>query len=548
MPSTPTSKAQVQAYRFVIRRMQSALIRRDPVMMHDPQRTHSRAMIVGACLAAVALAGFAVYGLLKPAPQLPGNDGIVMSKQSGQLFVLTKEKDGKRLLTPTFNLASARLLLLARQQQNQNGGGGGGGGSSQGGQQVQEVDDSQFSGQGITVGRLTGIPDAPNTLPDGSNQAAVGKWAVCDDYARDPDLPNQTQENKVSTTVLSGVDNLGTELKADQGFLVQERQSHKTFLIYRTPSTANHPESDVVRAEVDLSQKEIANTFNGGSQDVTRVVSPGLINAIPAVKGLVAPSIPKVGSPSPGLPFSVGQAFKVQEASGQTRYFIAMDDGYQEVTETASVADVLRFKNTQETTQIPTIAPSQMNAAQPTKHPVDVGQFPKQKPNLLQEQNMPTMCLGWNPNTSDPDNPKEHTVLTVGTRLPIPQDAKPVKVGNPNADGERIDGFYMPAGKAAFIRSAQNAAQFNSGPQYLVSDRGIRYAIPSQQIADALGLKDPVPAPESIVRLLSPGADLNTQAVQRTFDSLNLPANMGSYPSESADSSNAPESASNGGG
>ncbi len=30
MPSTPTTKSQVQAYRFVLRRMQSALVRKDP--------------------------------------------------------------------------------------------------------------------------------------------------------------------------------------------------------------------------------------------------------------------------------------------------------------------------------------------------------------------------------------------------------------------------------------------------------------------------------------------------------------------------------------
>ncbi|MFD1052463.1 type VII secretion protein EccB, partial [Kibdelosporangium lantanae] len=50
MPSTPTTKSQVQAYRFVLRRMQSALVRKDAVMLHDPMRTHSRATIVGVCL------------------------------------------------------------------------------------------------------------------------------------------------------------------------------------------------------------------------------------------------------------------------------------------------------------------------------------------------------------------------------------------------------------------------------------------------------------------------------------------------------------------
>ena len=36
MAATPTTKSQVQAYRFVLRRMEHALVRKDAVMLHDP--------------------------------------------------------------------------------------------------------------------------------------------------------------------------------------------------------------------------------------------------------------------------------------------------------------------------------------------------------------------------------------------------------------------------------------------------------------------------------------------------------------------------------
>lgn len=533
MPSTPTSKAQVQAYKFVLRRMQSALIRRDPVMMHDPQRTHSRAMMVGAALAAVALAGFAVYGLLSPAPTLPDKDNtIVLSKQSGQMYVLSKNHDGDRKLTPTFNLASARLLIKARQEKNDKGGG-----SADADKAVEpkEVDQGQLSEAG--VGRLTGIPDAPNMLPTKDDESAAGKWAVCDDYARDPDLPNPTSENKVKTTVLSGVNNLGGQLGQKQGFLVRERQSGKTYLIYRTPSSANKPESDVVRAEVDLAQGPIKQVFQK-KDTKPRVVSAGLINSIPAVQGLTPPHIDGAGEQAPGalgngLGMQVGDAFKVKYTSGETKKYLIQKDGKQDVTDSSSAADVVRSEIHQQSTDLPPVQPNQVVDIPDTKHPTDVSQFPKHIPELLEQNTYPTMCLGWNPNTDDPKDPKEHTVLTVGKRLPIPKKVSPVKLSNPNADGQRVDSFYMPSGKAAFVRSAQSPAQFKSGPRYVVSDRGIRYSIPDKKTAAALGLKKPAPAPESIARLLSPGADLNTKAVQRTFDSLNVPQNAGSYPSES---------------
>ena len=71
MPSTPTTKSQVQAYRFVIRRMESALVRKDPVMLHDPMRSHKRATVVSVILGAVGLIVFAVFGLLSPPRSVP---------------------------------------------------------------------------------------------------------------------------------------------------------------------------------------------------------------------------------------------------------------------------------------------------------------------------------------------------------------------------------------------------------------------------------------------------------------------------------------------
>jgi Type VII secretion system ESX-1, transport TM domain B len=62
MSTNPTTKSQVQAYRFVLRRMESALVRRDAVMLHEPTRHHLRAMAVGLILGMVGLAAFFVLG------------------------------------------------------------------------------------------------------------------------------------------------------------------------------------------------------------------------------------------------------------------------------------------------------------------------------------------------------------------------------------------------------------------------------------------------------------------------------------------------------
>ena len=66
MAATPTTKSQVQAYRFVLRRMEHALVRKDAVMLHDPMRTQARATAVGIILGILGLAGFALYSVFRP--------------------------------------------------------------------------------------------------------------------------------------------------------------------------------------------------------------------------------------------------------------------------------------------------------------------------------------------------------------------------------------------------------------------------------------------------------------------------------------------------
>ncbi|HWE88813.1 MAG TPA: type VII secretion protein EccB, partial [Pseudonocardiaceae bacterium] len=133
MASTPTTKSQVQAYRFVLRRMESALVRKDAVMLHDPMGTHKRATVAGIVVAIVGLIGFLLVALLSPSPTLPGPGYIVIAQPSGQVYVVN---GNPHELIPVYNVASAKLLLMAGVGK----GSGSSSGSNDGG--IKEVDDS----------------------------------------------------------------------------------------------------------------------------------------------------------------------------------------------------------------------------------------------------------------------------------------------------------------------------------------------------------------------------------------------------------------------
>jgi hypothetical protein len=96
MSIDPPTTSQVQAYRFVIRRMESALVRKDAVMLHEPMRRHSRATAVGVVLSMVGLVAFFVVGKFRPVSELTVNE-IIIGRPSQEVFVV---QDNPRRLVP----------------------------------------------------------------------------------------------------------------------------------------------------------------------------------------------------------------------------------------------------------------------------------------------------------------------------------------------------------------------------------------------------------------------------------------------------------------
>ncbi|MGQ0839132.1 type VII secretion protein EccB [Actinokineospora sp.] len=518
MPSTPTTKSQVQAYRFVLRRMQSALVRKDAVMLHDPMRTHSRATMVGVCIAAVGVIGFLIFGLLSPAPKAPEKDGIIIAKPSGAVYVLFANTPKGKVLVPTFNLASARLLLLARSNpgSQQPGSQTEEGGANQGPAEPEVIPDDKLVG--ITRERLTGIQDGPQFLP-GANQRIDSDWAVCDEYKLDRSLNNPADENKIETTVAGGITELGPELAVDEALLVQALDK-TVYLVYRTPATANIKNANTVRAKVDMTNTRIRSALNLKDSTI-RQITTGLLNAIPEARPLQSPTIEDSGDRGEvdinGLP--IGSVVQIERA-GQFDYFVILRGGVQQIKKTT--ADLIRFTATAGGAAITLVRPDQIQAA-PQLAVIDESSFPQVVPEALSPVNYPVACLSWNI-VGEGRDADEHTEVHIGTRLPLPTapSGEPitVNISSPSADGQRLDHFYLPPGKAAVVRGATSRQDFATGPIYLVSDRGVKFGVPDARTAAALGLSDQRPAPDAIMRLLPNGASLNTRDVVQTYDTV----------------------------
>lgn len=516
--------------------MQSALVRKDAVMLHDPMRTHSRATAVGVIVAAIGLLGFLLFGILKAAPQVPGA-GIVIGKESGQIYVKTEATATRpAMLIPTFNLASARLILMGQTAP------GGAGGPQPAVNQIQAVEPTVVPDdrlKDIPRGRLQGIPTGPPLLPD-EGQRISDNWSVCDNLAFDPSLTAEEnlRQTNVETAVLAGVSELGTPLGENQAIYAQNERG--TYLIYRPAENAN-VSSDMVVAEINPGDKELAAALKLESH-TPRKISSAVLDAIQPVDPVKALDVPGKTTPSPfdlgGAPVTVGGVFKtIAPAGDEYEFYLLTRDGRQRVTE--AVAQIVAYTHKDAGLEIPAVSPGLLAGIPPVEVlPLDT--YPNKVPEVLDPlSGYSATCLGWT-TVGEDDNVDSRTTLYVGPDMPLPKGAdgnevKPYKIGQANAKGSRIDAFYMPPGRAAVVHAATGKESFKSGPISLISDTGMRFDIPDLLTAAHLGVKDPRPAPEAIIGLLPGAADaLSAQAAQQTFDSVVVDRDAVSYGANNA--------------
>ena len=315
-----STKLHVSGYRFLLRRMEHALVRGDVRMLDDPLRAQSLSLSAGAVVAAIIVAVCAVVAFVRP-PGVLGSAPIVMVRDSGALYVRVGD-----VVHPVLNLASARMIA----------------GTSANPEVV-----SATAINNAKRGPLVGIPGAPAEIPtplSGDESA----WAICDD--------------NTNTAVIAG------ELRADSaanglGVLVTARSESAaaTYLLY-----------DGWRAKVDLRNRAVVRALKLDGV-VPRPASRALLDATPEAPQIAAPHIPDAGSPGPLRGFPVGSVVRVDRAAAE-EYYVVLAQGMQRIGQV--VADLIRFTDSQNDRDLATAAPDTV-AAVPIVDTLRVSSFPE---------------------------------------------------------------------------------------------------------------------------------------------------------------------------
>jgi type VII secretion protein EccB len=459
-----TTKVQVSGWRFLLRRVEHAIVRRDTRMFDDPLQFYSRSVSLGLVIAVVICVGALMLAYFKPLGKR-GEDRVLVDRSTNQLYVVLPGSDQLR---PVYNLTSARLIL---------------GNSAQ--PQVVKTEELDRMPKGPSIG----IPGAPYATPVFGSSST---WSVCDTVTK-PDSVTPTIETSVLVRPLE----LGPEvapIRADQGVLVKFQD--KNWLITK-----------LGRHAVDLGDRAVTSAVGIPVGARSAPISEGLFNALPNTGPWVLTPVPGAGAPNTvGLPpnLLIGTVFQVVTDSGQQQY-VVLPDGVAKVNDTTAAA--LRANNSFGLVSPPSIESSDVaKIAEQTYY----SPLPDKPMTMLLPQDQPTVCWSWDRQTGD-QSPK--TTIIVGRRLPIPASSM-------NSGIKQIEGsatVYLDGGH--FIRLQSPDPRYGES-QYYLDPQGIRYGIANADTAKALGLSGALTAPWQVVSLLVEGPVLSKGAALLEHDTL----------------------------
>ncbi|MFW0791989.1 type VII secretion protein EccB [Gordonia sp. CPCC 205333] len=464
-----TTKAQVNGYRFLLRRQEHALVRRDVRMLHDPMRSERTALFAGLLIATLVLGGCGVYGLVRPQGNV-GDATILLSKSSGAMYVRLDDR-----LHPVLNLASARLIVGTAAS-------------------PKSVGDSVLAR--YPRGPLLGIPGAPSSLPTPSGGSS--DWAVCDsDGGRGADV------NVRTTTLIIGPPAPGSITATRDAALLTA--SDGIYLVYQVPAGDR---ARPVRARIDTASVPVRRAL-GAENAVARPASPGLLNSLPRMPDLVVPAVAGVGRASVlGADISVGSVVKTVDAAGRQSHFAVLSDGVQRIS--SVVADILVLGGWGGAAEVEgtvrAINPATLVGV-PVSDVLAVAHYPSVTPRLVDIAAAPVLCHEWHGGSDG----SSYTRLRFATQVPTGADQRVAVPVGADGGGPGLDEVAVPPGQGLYIRlTGIEPDSPRRESRYLVSDNGIRYGVGGIEEGAMLGLGEDADllAPWPMLALLTAGPAL----------------------------------------
>ncbi len=463
---------QVQAHAYMVGRLTSALVHGEPDAPESPLRRTGLGSFGGLLVGTLLVAALLAWGLISPvskAAVLTAGE-LVMAKETGARYVYARHE-----LLPVLNWSSALLLT--------------------GGKQAMTVVPT-VTLAGIPHGQPVGIVGAPDTLP-AADAVNKGAWLVC---------ALSAGQAEVSVTI--GIPTPVTPPPPNGALLVGAQGDE--FLIWHGQ-----------RLKLDASW--IASALGLGRASVTEV-SPAWLNAVPAGPDLRPISVPGRGGSGPtigAVPTTIGQVLVTSNVGSPSEFYLAEAGALVPIT-AAQAAIVLGDPSSAGSSSGATGAPVSVSPAAMAHAPI-AGQ------NLADTVDAPSApprddsagpgvpCMDYR--SASYHGASYHGASYHGAGgvpaqfvFAVPPPGSPRALYSPGVSGssQTANLIDVAPGGGAFVRS-QAAPRVGGESLFLVTDAGVKFAVPSASAAAALGYRAgrAVAMPASLLGLLPTGPALD---------------------------------------
>ena len=458
-----TRREQVQAHRFVTRRIVSAVLSGEPETNELPMRRLGTALFAGLMVGTLIFAGFGVYGLLSKKGAPLEAESLVIERETGAKYVYT---DGK--LYPALNFASARLAL--------------------GGAETKTRTMSQKALQGMPRGMPVGIPNAPDALPERSRLLSL-PWQVC--QSTTGGVTGETTTHAVLGRELPGAQPLG-----ERGLLIRSGRAHYLLWHNTRLTVANNP----VMAALGLSAVDAVEV----SEPVLNAITVGPILRPLQVPGAGTPSARPIGA----QPALIGSVFR---SAGQ--YYMLTAAGLSAIGEISARLALAAGGQARE------ITPAEVGAAL-AGGSIEPAGLPATLPELYNSAGpLPAMCVAHRDKSGR--TPLQTSIEVFPSPpsdlQPADPEAVPAQQG-PRDPVRTVDNVVMTGGRAAVVRRIAGSGEATGTAVYLVVN-GTRFPF-GRRNGDAMaalgyGGVTPLPVPAAMLALVPAGPTLDTEAAKQ---------------------------------
>jgi type VII secretion protein EccB len=452
---------QVRAYRFVTRRIVSAMLSGEPESNELPVRRLGLSLFGSLLVGMIVLAVVGVYGFINPSGGRPAENDIVIERESGARYVFIEGR-----LHPVLNFTSARLIV--------------------GNPSPKVRTMSHKSLVNVPVGPPVGIRDAPDPPPPKGNLVGL-PWNVCG--------VKVSGAGAAATELVVGRTPAGGVALGEEALLVSTSANNDLplYLLW-------HDHRLRISERTTLTALELASI-------TPMQIDRALLDAITAGPDLAALKLPGAGQPSPkkvaGATSDVGTVYQ----SGQ-QFYVMTRTGLATI---GAVSAALLLANGKDAVEI-----SATQAAQALgTGPVEPEGFPQAKPSIRADTSGTTLCARFDAATAGGRQTPTLSLFGPGSeQLTLDPALSALR------SGTTADQVTLPEGRGALAQALPGADSQATGTVYLITDQGIRYPLQDTgevKAQTALGYEGvkPTGVPSSLLALIPRGPTLDPEVARK---------------------------------